>query len=104
MAGQLNVNTDAAFTTAHTVSDDAAELRNELDRIAGEWQNVSHGWSGAAASAYADLWEEWHEGAAKVIDVLAESSRDLAQAAALYDEQDVHSAEAVQALSNEMGL
>ncbi|MGV9800593.1 WXG100 family type VII secretion target [Mycobacterium sp. NPDC003449] len=104
MPGQLNVNTDAAVTTAHAVSDDAAELRTELERIAGEWQSVAHGWSGAAASAYTDIWEEWHEGATRLVDVLAESARALSQAAVHYDQQDASSAQAVESLSREMGL
>lgn len=108
MAGHLEVNAEKAFNTAHAVSNDAEELREELSRLSRGWQNVSHGWSGAAASVFTSLWEEWHEGATKIVDALAESSRALAEAAVLYEQQDSSSAQALESLptphSIEMGL
>jgi WXG100 family type VII secretion target len=101
MAGHLEVDADLAFNTSHNVSNDAEELRAELAGLAREWGNVSHGWSGAAASAFTPIWEEWHDGATTLVEALAESSRRLAQAAVLYEEQDTTSAHA---LANEMGL
>lgn len=100
----LKVNADVAFNTAHSVGNDAEELREELSRLTREWDNVSHGWSGAAAAAFAPIWEEWHEGAAKIVETLAESSRNLAQAAVSYQEEDVNSAESLGSAGLEMGL
>ncbi|MHC9293484.1 WXG100 family type VII secretion target [Mycobacterium sp. LTG2003] len=102
--GQLNVDTDAAFNIAHALSNDAEELRQELSALIQQWRNLSQGWSGAAASAYTPLWEDWHQGATQIVDALAESSRDLAQAAVAYAEQDTNSAEALEAPALEMGL
>lgn len=104
MAGHLEVDADAAFNTSHSVSNDAEELREELTRLAQEWANVSHGWSGTAASAYTPIWQEWHDGATTLVDALAESSRSLAKAAVVYQEQDTSSAHAVESVATEMGL
>lgn len=104
MTGELRLHADDAFATSHSVSNDAEELREELADTAREWRNVSHGWSGAAASAYDVLWQEWHEGAAKIVEVLAESSEKLATAAVAYQEQDSYSAEAVAAPTIDLGL
>ncbi|KUH99165.1 WXG100 family type VII secretion target [Mycobacterium sp. IS-3022] len=104
MADFLKVSADQAFNTAHSVANDAEELREELTRIVGEWDNISRGWSGAAASAYSSIWEEWHEGAAKVVESLTESSRNLAAAAVLYEESDAASAETVASVPIDVGL
>ena len=92
---------DEAFNSSHSVSNYAEELREELTRLSQEWDNLSHGWSGVAASAFASAWEEWHQGAAQIIETLAESSRLLAQAAVLYETQDADSAHS---LGNGAGL
>lgn len=107
--GQLQVNTDVALNAAHAVSSDAEELRQELSGLEQKWQDVSHGWSGAAATSFTSLWDEWHEGALTIIDVLAESSRDLAQAAVLYAQQDASAAQSLSHITpppftDEMGL
>jgi len=104
MADHLKVDVNEAFKTSHAVSNDAEELREELSRISQEWGNVSHGWSGAAASAYTSIWEEWHEGAANLVEALAESSRRLGQAAVSYEQQDTVSAHRLDSLSIELGL
>jgi WXG100 family type VII secretion target len=93
MTDHLKVDADAAFNTSHSVSNDAEELRDALTHLSQEWDNLSHAWSGVAASAFAPAWEEWHRGAAQIIEALAESSRRLAQAAVLYDTTDADSAQ-----------
>lgn len=105
MAARLEVDADVAFNIAHALSNDAEELRAELSRLAREWGNVAHGWSGVAASGFMSLWEDWHEGAAELVDALAESSQRLARGAAQYAEQDAQSAETLDVpLAVEMGL
>lgn len=93
MPADLRVSADAAFNTAHSVQNDAEELREELSGLAREWDNVSRGWSGAAATVYTALWDKWHDGATKLVDSLADSSECLARAATLYEDQDRISAE-----------
>jgi WXG100 family type VII secretion target len=95
MADHLKVDADDAFNTSHSLSNDAEELREELTHLSQEWDNLSHGWSGVAASAFAPAWEDWHRGAARIIETLAESSRRLAQAAVLYEAADTDSAQSL---------
>jgi WXG100 family type VII secretion target len=104
MADHLRVDADAAFNASHVISNEAEELREELSRLAREWDNLSHGWSGVAASAFAPAWEEWHEGAARIVESLAESSRRLSQAAVLYEERDTSSAHALGSAGSGMDL
>jgi len=104
MTDNLKVDTDQAFSTAHAVCNDAEELRDELSAIVREWDSMSRGWSGTAASAFTSIWEEWHEGAAKVVETLAESSRRLAEAAVRYDDQDHDSAGRLGSAVMDMGL
>lgn len=95
MADPLRVNAAEAFNTAHAIANHAEELRDELQQLAREWQNLSHGWEGVAASAYTPAWDEWHEGAAKIVEVLSEESEQLARAAAAYDNTDSSAAQAL---------
>jgi WXG100 family type VII secretion target len=104
MADHLRVDADAAFNTSHVVSNEAEELREGLARLSREWDNLSHGWSGVAASAFTPAWEEWHEGFARIVEVLAESSRRLSQAAVLYEERDNNSAEMLSSTGSGIGL
>ncbi|MCF6387907.1 WXG100 family type VII secretion target [Mycobacterium sp. MBM] len=104
MAGYLEVDTDAAFSTSRSVSADAEELREGVAELSHEWANVSRGWSGAAASAYSPLFQEWQEGAARLVESLAESANLLAEAAVRYQHQDTASSESVDATARQMGL
>lgn len=104
MAEHLKVDATRTLGTSHVVNGDAEELREELARIAREWNDVSSGWSGAAASAFASLWEEWHDGAVKLVEILAESTRRLAHAAVAYDDQEDRSAKTARTMPVEIGL
>ncbi|MEN4475751.1 WXG100 family type VII secretion target [Mycolicibacterium cosmeticum] len=99
MSGRLEVDPAAVFATAQTLSNHAEDLREELRGLSREWDDLSHSWSGVAASAYLPPWEEWHEAAAKLTDSLSETAARLAEAGSVYDEQDSDSA---QALANRM--
>ncbi|GAT03793.1 transcriptional regulator, Fis family [Mycolicibacterium fortuitum subsp. acetamidolyticum] len=97
-ADEVRVNAHEAFNTAHVVANHAQELHEELQRLTQEWANLSHGWQGVAASAYTQSWEEWQEGARKIVDVLSDEAEKLARAAAMYDETDSSSAHALNEL------
>ncbi|WP_193044291.1 WXG100 family type VII secretion target [Mycolicibacterium baixiangningiae] len=88
----LEVDADETFNISHAISNDAEELREELASLQQEWDTLSRGWTGAAASAYSSIWDEWREGATTLVDSLAESSRNLGHAAARYAKQDTASA------------
>ena len=105
---QLTVDAAVALQAAQGVGSDATELQEELSRLEREWQDIAHGWKGSAAAAYAALWEQWHDGAIKVVQSVAESAEKLNQAATLYTQQDEESAHVLQsaspAITTEMGL
>jgi WXG100 family type VII secretion target len=100
----LRVDADHAYNTSHAVSNDAEELREELAQLQQEWDNLSHGWSGVAASAYSAIWADWLQGATTVVDALAESSHELGVAAVRYSEGDAGSATAIDASAMDLGF
>lgn len=95
MADPLEVDTSDLFEKAQAIGNRAEELRDELLGLVAGWEDLSHTWEGAAAGAYAPIFERWHENAAKVVDNLATTSQQLARAAVVYEEQDADSAGAV---------
>jgi len=95
VADPLQVNTSDLFSKAQAIGNHAEDLRDELSRLVTEWQDLAHTWEGMAASAYAPIFERWHENAAKVVENLAETSKNLMVAAAAYEEQDAGSADAL---------
>lgn len=98
------VNSGAAFNTGQAVMAQAVELREELDRLVHEWDGLSDSWSGAAASAYKSAWQDWNEGATKLLDSLSDLSEKLCRAAVDYEEQDAEAAQAANAASAEIQL
>jgi WXG100 family type VII secretion target len=92
LSEELQVDTDEAFQAAHTICNHAEELREELAHLVRDWDNLSRAWEGRAASAYTPVFDQWHEGATKVVDILTEMSKQLAMAAAAYEEQDTENA------------
>ena len=95
----IRVDVSRTLEASRGVGSDAEELRTELIRLAGEWDAVISGWSGAAAAAYAAHWEEWQDGATKLVERLTRSTQLLEQAAAAYAEQEGASAAAVNSVS-----
>lgn len=91
----LMVRPDDAFNAAHEVAIHAQELREELDRLSGDWGNLSGSWRGVVASAFSDAWDQWHDGASTLTDNLADAADRLGRAAVLYESQDAASAQAV---------
>lgn len=100
----LKVDADETFNISHAVGNDAEELRDELASLQREWDNLSRGWTGAAATAYASIWDEWLDGATTLVDSLADSARNLGQAAARYAEQDNASATTLESAEMDLGL
>lgn len=102
MAHHLKVDAAQALSTAHVASNEAEQLRHELAGIFREWDDVSAGWSGAAASAFASRWDEWHQGATQLVETLDESSRLLAEAAVAYDAQETDSVRSLRSIAAEV--
>ena len=95
----IRVDVSRTLEVSRGVGSDAEELRAELTRLTQDWDAVVSGWSGAAAAAYAAHWEEWQDGATKLVESLTKSTQLLEQAAAGYAEQEDASAAAVSSVS-----
>ena len=67
----LSVDADQAYNISRAVGNDAQELREELEGLQRDWDNLSREWSGAASYAYSAIWCEWLEGATTLVDALA---------------------------------
>ncbi|WP_123026151.1 WXG100 family type VII secretion target [Mycolicibacterium stellerae] len=102
MLSRISVDVPRVLGTSRAVNGDAEELRAELAMLSREWGTVISGWSGAAASTYAALWEEWHDAAATLVESLAGSSQLLERAAVKYDEQESASAVSVRNVPTEV--
>lgn len=72
--------------SAQSVVDDAAASgRAELARLTAAAQDVlGHGWHSAAASAFGAGWEQWHDGAQRVLGALEEIGVALGASARTY--------------------
>lgn len=101
---ELRVDVDQALAASRALGNDAVELGEELDNLKREWENLARGWSGVASSTYSDAWGEWLEGAATLVDALAERSRNIGQAAVRYAEQDVQSGEVIGSVQTDLHI
>lgn len=86
--------TDAG-TYVQQVADSLINGLNSLDR---EISSVLDNWSGAAADAFGDGWTVTKEGAANVLDALADMARLLGVASNTVAHQDISNATNVQSL------
>ena len=85
---------DPAFRSA------VADLRRGADRLAGARERIGRevdglldgGWSGAAADAFADAWQDWRASSREVLDGLEAMGRLVAAVRRDLAEQDVSSA------------
>ena len=100
----LKVDTDRAYNTSRAVGNDAQELREELAGLQRDWDNLSREWSGVASSAYSAIWNEWLEGATKLVHALEESSHNLGVAAVSYSERDADSAAVLDSTQIDLGI
>lgn len=68
-------------------------LRSGLGSLDGEVSGLlGSGWTGSAASSYSGVWQEWHQGAAEVVEGLSRMSGLLQDAAAHYSSTDAEQA------------
>lgn len=74
----------------------AQELRDGLASVDDETtQLLGADWKGGAASAYAPAWQQWYEGATKVVDGLQQMSELLDAAGTAYTTTDESAAQSV---------
>ena len=98
MNDELTMKLEAMASAAHILTNQADDLKDELDSIVNDWQALSSTWTGAAASAFKAPWEEWHSGAVTVAEVLAEHSHLLTHSANLMLDHENTAAKAFTAL------
>jgi len=74
----------------------AQTLRSGLGTLDSDISDLlGGGWSGQAATAYTGVWQEWHQGAAQVVEGLGRMSGLLQEAAERYGATDTESGEDV---------
>jgi WXG100 family type VII secretion target len=82
---ELQVEPSELVAVSHELSTVADGLRTGITSLDNEVSGLmGTGWTGSAASAYAGVWKEWHEGAAQVAAGLSRMSALLNEAAAKY--------------------
>ena len=71
------------------VSGVAGEIRRGLDSLAaGVEELLSSGWTGTAAGAFAEGWQDWRTGSHDILDALGRMAQLLAITARTYDGTD----------------
>ena len=76
--GILNVEHPAFRAAVADVDAAADRLRTDRDRVARQvGALLDGGWSGPAATAYAEAWSDWCDGAERVLDGLVTMGRLL---------------------------
>jgi WXG100 family type VII secretion target len=78
----LGVETSALVAVAGELNSVAEGLRSGVTSLDSEVTGLlGSGWSGEAASAHSGVWQEWREGAHRVVEGLATMSGLLQEAA-----------------------
>ncbi|WP_197508404.1 WXG100 family type VII secretion target [Mycobacterium sp. E802] len=103
MAKSLTTDWESMVSSARLLAEQAAQLAAELDSIEKERDDLTSTWTGAAASTFAPVWREWHDGAQRVARALDESCDLLRQAATTYVDQDNEGAQAIASSINSGG-
>ncbi|MFA4080454.1 WXG100 family type VII secretion target [Mycobacteroides salmoniphilum] len=91
MAGAFSAQTSEMLGASDLAADAATDLKSELDRLTQVWEDLSGTWQGRAASAFRPEWDEWAEGATKVIEALNGEAKLLAQHAYTFTDVDAGS-------------
>jgi WXG100 family type VII secretion target len=74
----------------------AQTLRSGLGTLDSDISDLlGGGWSGQAATAYTGVWQEWHQGAAQVVEGLSRMSSLLQDAADRYASTDAASGDEI---------
>ncbi|MUL49073.1 WXG100 family type VII secretion target [Mycobacterium sp. CBMA293] len=86
---ELQVEPSELVAVSHELATVADGLRTGIASLDNDVSGlIGTGWTGTAASAYAGVWKEWHEGAAQVAAGLTRMSALLNDAAAHYTNTD----------------
>lgn len=92
MGAPLNVNPAQLHAASGLAAEVSRDLRYELEQLAQRWEDLAGTWDGVASRAYQPEWDEWREGAKKVIAALDSTAILLAQHAYEFPQADSTSA------------
>ena len=79
---------EATVSAAQLVAERADQLAAELHDIERFWDELTANWVGLAASAYRPVWDEWHENANTIAEILMDHSDLLMRSASLVAEHE----------------
>ncbi|WP_221936909.1 WXG100 family type VII secretion target [Mycolicibacterium sp. 018/SC-01/001] len=93
---RLQVSTSELVAVSSELDTLAQALRSGLGTLDADISDaLDAGWSGDAATAYGQVWRDWHEGAAQVIEGLTRMSSLLQEAAERYSSTDATSGDGI---------
>jgi WXG100 family type VII secretion target len=95
MSAPLNVDPAQLHAASGLAADAARDMQRELDQLVHRWEDVSGTWDGVASRAYQPEWDQWREGARKVIAALDSTSVLLTQHAYEFPQGDQSSASSI---------
>jgi WXG100 family type VII secretion target len=89
----------AGFSQA--LSGASKDLHSRLVELDGHVRDMLDGWRGGAGSAYGQVWDLWHRGAAEVQEGLSILAKAVGDVGVAYQGQDSSAAEAVRSVLND---
>jgi WXG100 family type VII secretion target len=93
MMAELGVTPTELGAVSSELQTLAAGMRSGLGSLDSDVAGLmGSGWSGTAATAYAEVWREWHDGAHQVVEGLLAMSSLLSDAAMRYATTDAGTA------------
>ncbi len=92
MSAPLNVDPAQLHAVSGLAAEVARDLQREQEQLAHRWEDLAGTWDGVASKAYQPEWEQWREGAQKVIAALDSTSVLLAQHAYQFPQAEQSSA------------
>ncbi|QBS43805.1 WXG100 family type VII secretion target [Nocardia sp. CS682] len=100
ISGELSVVPDEVRAIGRYIYSLAQTFRSALDSAVREVDELtSSGWSGTAATAFAEGWRESRDGGGKIIDALTVMADKLGVSAESYQAQDIAAASRMSSLN-----
>ncbi|KUH81292.1 MULTISPECIES: WXG100 family type VII secretion target [unclassified Mycobacterium] len=93
---ELQVDEATVAAVAGDLRAVAEETRSGLSGLDGQLSRLlGSGWTGQAGSAFGDVWQRWHEGAAQLLGGLDKMAALLDDAAEAYHQTDTSGGDAI---------
>lgn len=85
MAYEVKVSTGDVQSKASTIQREAAEIETRLSQLTSQMADLAGTWTGAAATSFQDLFQQWDKTARSMKDALDGIGRSLQGAGQDYD-------------------